>query len=301
MNLFSLLLITFIKNSKPGEYKVPADPESCRKLLLDNLKFIEERCYKAYGLVAWQNRDDVPGANKADSLFIDVMEHISADNYRVLREYKGKASLRRYLEVVICNKVVDIYRQKEGRSRASEEARKMGAAGVRLYELVNKKGLPIEEAHSVMSREAAFTGGIETLREMADRISSKMTASHSEVSFGTIPSYGQDPECGHACFNPLKGDSGQMAITDEAPGPERAFLEKEKETRMAAVMRELVQSLSTDERLMVRLKYIEGRSVNEISRAIGYTEKAIYKKMDRMLQKCRKMLLKKGIKSEDLL
>jgi len=112
------------------------DHEKYRSLLMDNLKFIEERCYRAYGICAGRYGENLTAVNKADSLVVEVMDHLSVDGYRVLRKYKGKSSLKRYLDAVICNKVIDIYRSREGRSRAADEARKMGDAGKRLLQLI---------------------------------------------------------------------------------------------------------------------------------------------------------------------
>lgn len=300
----ALVILTVLRNGHGSLSSTPADLEECRKLLFENLKFIEERCYKAYGLWAGNHADeDISGANKADSLLVEVMEHLSAGDFRVLREYKGRSSLRRYLEVVICNKVIDLYRSKEGRGRAADEARKMGEVGVRLYELVHQKGLPVEEAHIILKAENGFTGDLKTLEEMADRIGSKRVAAHREVLAGSHSLYDSEDEGGRrgSYLRVLKDDCGQITVPDDAPGPEAAFLNDEKEARKAAALKEVVRSLTPEERLMVKLRYVDGKDIRQISRAIGCTEKNTYRKLDSMLKRCRGMLFKKGLKTEDLL
>jgi RNA polymerase sigma factor (sigma-70 family) len=300
----ALIILTVLRNGHDNRCCTPADLEECRKLLFENLKFIEERCYKAYGLWTGNHTgEDISGANKADSLLVEVMEHLAAGDFRVLREYKGKSSLKRYLEVVICNKVVDLYRRKEGRGRAADEARRMGEVGIRLYELVHQKGLPVEEAHIILKAGSGYTGDLKTLEEMADRIGSKRVAAHKEVSEGALPLHGPDGESGRRTgyLRVLKDDCGQITIPDEAPDPELALLEDEKEGRKSAALKEIVQSLTPEERLMVKLKYVDGKEVRHIARAIGCTEKNTYRKLDNMLKRCRGMLFKKGLKTEDLL
>lgn len=278
--------------------------EACRALIAENIGFIEERCYRAYGIAASRyGAEDVPSANKADSLMVEVIEHLSADDYRVIREYRGKSSLKGYLNVVIANKVVDIYRGREGRSRATEEARKMGEAGVRLKELVFGRGLPVEEAHGILRSESLYAGDIETLRAMADRIGRRQVHAHREVSLDAPSPYsaegGPGPPGGY--LRVLTDEHGGLAAPDTAPGPEGEYIEKERDALRAAAIREVVGSLTPEERLMVRLRYVDGRGVKDVARAIRCTEKNAYRKLANMLERCKKMLLKKGVTTEEIL
>ncbi|MBI5191193.1 MAG: sigma-70 family RNA polymerase sigma factor [Nitrospirae bacterium] len=293
------------KREHNGSAPTPDELEACRALIAENLSFIEERCYKAYGLASSRyGGDDVPASNRADSLMVAVMEHLAADDFRVIREYKGRASIKGYLNVVIANKVVDIYRSREGRSRASEEARKYGEAGIRLYALVFTDGLPVEEAHAIIVREKLFSGDVETLRDMADRIGARRTHAHREVSLDA-PAPGPEDDGGGGqggyYMRVLSDESGRINAADGTPGPEGEYLDKEKEHIKAEALAEAVRSLDPEERLMVKLRYVDGKDVREVARAIGSTEKNTYRKLSNMLEKCRKALSRKGVKAEDLL
>lgn len=276
------------------------DPQRYRDLISENLKFVEERCYRAYGIAsARYGAQDVPLANRADALMVEVLDHLRADNYRVLREYKGRSSMKRYLEVVIANKVVDIYRRKEGRSRAADEARKMGDVGVRLYELVFETGLPVAEAHDLIAAETDYDGGVEALEEMAERIRAKRKRGHVEVPLGGYAHEGEEE--GRAALRVVKDDSGSLTVPDDSMGPERAFMENRRESASAKAIAELARLLSPEEKLMVKMRYNGGMKVKDIAAALGLTEKGAYRAFDSLLARCRKALSDMGFGPEDLL
>jgi RNA polymerase sigma factor (sigma-70 family) len=288
----------FILSSVFGGVKDPDDPENYAALIAENLGFIEDRCRRAYGIASrWQESENLPAANRADSLLVEVLDHLKADGFRVLREYKGRSSIRRYLEVVIANKVVDLYRAREGRSRAAEEARKLGDYGVRLYELVFMDGLPVEEAQRVMAAETGYAGGLERLEDMADRIRAKMTRSHVEVPIGRA----EPQEAGRPSLRVIKDDSGDIAVPDESLGPERVFDESRRHAARVSALREIASILTPQERLMAKMRFNGGMKVKDIAAALGINEKSAYRAFENMLARCKAVLQEKGLSAEDLL
>jgi len=290
--------VLFILTSIFGTKARPDDPGRYARLIADNLGFIEERCRRAYGIASrWQETENLSAANRADALIVEVLDHLKADGFRVLREYKGRSSIRRYLEVVIANKVVDLYRAREGRSRAAEEARRLGADAVRLYELVFIDGLPVEEAQHVMAAETGYAGGLDRLEEMAGRIRSRMTRAHHEVPLGRV-----EPEnAGRPGLRVIKDDSGDITVPDESLGPERAFDESRRLAAREEALREISSILTPQERLMAKMRFNGGMKIKEVAAAIGMTEKKAYRAFESMLARCRNVLQEKGLSAEDLL
>jgi len=288
----------FILSSIIGSRKEPDDPGRYARLIADNLGFIEERCRRAYGIAAhWQEAENLPAANRADALIVEVLDHLKADGFRVLREYKGRSSIRRYLEVVIANKVVDLYRAREGRSRAAEEARRMGPDAVRLYELVFMDGLPVEEAQHVMAAETGYAGGLDRLEDMAGRIRARMTRSHHEVPLGRV----EPEDAGRPSLRVIKDDTGNISVPDESLGPERAFIESHRLTAREVALREIASILTPEERLMAKMRFNGGMKIKDVAAALGMTEKKAYRAFESMLARCRKVLEEKGLSAEDLL
>jgi len=77
-------------------------------------------------------------------------------------------------------------------------------------------------------------------------------------------------------------------------------MEKEARRNKSKALSEVIESLSAEERLMVALRFVDGRSVKEVAGAIGHTEKNTYRKLAALMDKCRTMLKGKGVGPEDL-
>lgn len=158
-------------------------PEQCySRLITENLSYIEKQCHRAVarygrelhgaegkGFCAW----DISLENDADELLNELLDRLSADNFRALREFKGTAKITTYLTTIISNLIVDIIRSKKGRSRSRERAREFGTTGERLYELVMGRGYSLPEAHEHMKIAYQLEDGLEVLRTMLDRIAGR--------------------------------------------------------------------------------------------------------------------------------
>jgi hypothetical protein len=107
------------------------------RLITDNLAFIEKHCRRAVlrtmttgagapddGVAGSLSRDGIILDNQADELLNEVLDRLKADNFKALREFKGRAKLTTYITTIISNLIIDLARQKKGRSRARERAKR---------------------------------------------------------------------------------------------------------------------------------------------------------------------------------
>jgi DNA-directed RNA polymerase specialized sigma subunit len=72
------------------------------------------------------------------------------------------------------------------------------------------------------------------------------------------------------------------------------------------VLRSIITPLSGEERLLLRMRFPareeeQPKSVEQISHALGITQKAVYKRITRLMKKCRDNLLQQGVTVHDLL
>ena len=72
-----------------------------------------------------------------------------------------------------------------------------------------------------------------------------------------------------------------------ATNPEEIILEKER----AGELRQIIQTLSGDERMLLQLKYEHEASYKEISDVLGTSEEAARKRTERLLRKLRRLLV----------
>jgi DNA-directed RNA polymerase specialized sigma24 family protein len=105
----------FTKKSAPQTEDFP----DYARLIVDHLPYIEKQCRRAAESPG-NYRSDADVDNEADHLLTEVLDHLKADDFKVLRDFRGSSKLTTYLTAVISNLVVDIIRTRKGRSRAGE-------------------------------------------------------------------------------------------------------------------------------------------------------------------------------------
>ena len=92
------------------------------------------------------------------------------DGYAILRKFEGRSSLRTYHTVVIERLFLDYRISAWGKWRPSAEARRCGAAGVLLEQLLVRDGYSLDEACEVMKTNHAVTMPRSGLEELAGRL-----------------------------------------------------------------------------------------------------------------------------------
>jgi DNA-directed RNA polymerase specialized sigma24 family protein len=84
------------------------------------------------------------------------------------------------------------------------------------------------------------------------------------------------------------------------PGPDEEYIGRETEVRRKAALGEVLETLSSEERLMITLRFVDDRSVRDVALAIGHTEKNTYRKLRSLMDRCADMLRSKGIGPDDI-
>jgi RNA polymerase sigma factor (sigma-70 family) len=279
----------FSRKSQPAQ--APPDYAS---LIIDHLPYIERQCRRAA---------ESPGSHRsaddadieADHILTEVIDHLKADDFKALREFRGNAKLTTYLTTVISNLVVDIIRTRKGRSRAGERARELGQVAEQLHKLVYGLGYTLADAHGHMSLSHGIGESEDELREMLHRIRGRDGITHS-TTVGW-------PYQGREVF--VDGEV-EVIVPDPAKGAEELMIDSQREQRREQIIGALMEGLSGEERFILRLRFPateteSAKSIREIAALTGQTEKAMDNRLRRILMRCRETLLSNGLSMDDLI
>ena len=85
----------------------------------------------------------------------------------------------------------------------------------------------------------------------------------------------------------LVADRWRMKRTDDDPVPDELEDSEAKDVEQCAVLSQLVQGLPEEQKRIVRLRFVEQKSIKEIAQEIGKTEGAVKQLQFRALEKLR--------------
>ncbi|WP_250680063.1 sigma-70 family RNA polymerase sigma factor [Geomonas sp. Red32] len=264
-------------------------------LITGNLSYIEKQCRRA---VMGHGDGDVSQENEVDELLNEVLDRLRGDDFKALREFKGKAKLTTYITTIISNLIIDLVRSKKGRSRAKERAREMGPVAERLYELVYQGGCSLHEASAHLEHTHAIHEPLPSLQSMLDRMRGR------EKNLSVVA----DGEA--AWMVPGKAmvvdEAVEIVVTDPRKTAEATMISGQKESAARETVAGLLTDLSGEDRLILRLRFpddeeVEPKSVREIAQLLDLTEKSVDARVRRMLLRFKETLLSRGLKASDFL
>jgi RNA polymerase sigma factor (sigma-70 family) len=263
-----------------------------QEIINDNIPFIERQCHRVCGLYKKKTpsispfRDDSSDITAqsmhvssideidADTLFNEVLDRLTSNSYKVLREFENRSKLTTFLTTVITHLIIDIKRKNEGRNRAKDRAKAMGPVGEKLYDLVLIKGYPVEEAFDFVNRTDGITETLEEIETMVEKIRGRQT-SHPQPGTGV-----------------------------EKRTPEVNLGKKQRTELNKKVLNEVLSELNNEERFIIRMRFPlsddeEPKNLSEIAKILRITEKAVDSRIRRVLTKFKEKMLKYGLSIED--
>ena len=276
------------------------DVATCKRLLSEQIDYITKVCEKAAGQADAAYVQALAGEGghgylveragrlDKDELFVHVLDHLQEDDYRRLREFKGNSSITTYLTAIISRLVVDIVRSRTGRNRAKERAERFGELGLRTYELVIQRGHSIAEVVDILQTNHGIAATEAQLQSMLDEMQGRKPRHQSDAESETAWS-----------------DSGEL-VSIQRSTPEQKVSEKEQERRRREILKQVLDSMSGEEKLIIRLRFPldEEKDPLEpvaIAKMLGITPQEVERRTRRILTSCRELLLKQGISLDALL
>jgi RNA polymerase sigma factor (sigma-70 family) len=267
-----------------------------QRLIGSHFSFIEKRCWQ----VVQSRRNPSSGhplkiENEVLELCNRVLDKLKQNDYQILRQFQGKAKLTTYLTAIIANQSVDLIRKYRGRDRQKERAKKLGKLGEQIYQLALVDNLSPEEIHMQVSESGPNKLTVADIDEMIALIRGKRYPGNPEPAPGGAVKEG-------AAIN----GNGQPVVVDDKKNPEELMVEHNGHTKVKGVVEGLLHGLSGEERMILRLRFParEGDSpcsIVEIAETLGISAKATYKKISRLLHRCKKKLEKEGVRFHDFI
>jgi DNA-directed RNA polymerase specialized sigma24 family protein len=222
----------------------------------------------------------------AEEAALYVIDMLEKDDWKILRNFRGGARLQTYFSTVVYNLLEDFSRKRFGRVRPPPWLKKLGGVWLMLYQLLCLQRLSYLEATGQAADRYQHLPS-DQIENIADRI------------------LGQIPSCGSPQYlqESLENHEQHSAPHGSA---EKAAEEKEREVLFACLHDQffgappgrstgrLVSSLadcrielSGEERLLLKLRHMEGLSVSEAGKKLGLNRFQAHGKLRRLYQRIR--------------
>jgi RNA polymerase sigma factor (sigma-70 family) len=244
------------------------------ELFLENLPLIDD-------IVRFVCRRNHLHGPEAEDFSSAVKLKLLEDDYAVLRKFSGTTSLRAYLAVVIHRWLLDDRIARWGKWRPSAEARRRGELALRLETLLYRDGLSVEAASRRLIDEEKWPtdrGQIEELRlALPVRCRAREVAGSGDFSDWPAP-------------DSARADQGM-----ERREAQRAFDDA------VARMRTVIERLNVEDRAILRLRFDQGLTVQQLAPLLSLDAKPLYRRIERLLTTLRRELESQGVRAQDLL
>jgi len=217
-------------------------------------EFLERYSGLIYHVVLSFDRDP----DRSGNCYLFVCEQLSRNDFRRLRKFDagGAASFPTWLCAVARNLCLDWHRKERGRYRVFGSVARRSAADQMLFELVFRQGLSVEEAREELSRRRiglSFAQVEAKVNELRRCVTSRQLWLLSSGK-GVAEAIDSGEEGAH-----------EIDQADPAPDPEAVAVLRETHARVSAAL----GSLSDSDRLVVRLRYQEGLTLEQVARLVG--------------------------------
>jgi len=239
---------------------------------LDNLSLIDRATAfvsRKYGL---------SGAD-AEDFASTVRLKLLEDDYAVLRKFEHKCSLPTYLTIVITRHYLDQKIHEWGKWRPSMRARQGGDAAIYLERLVSRDGLGVTEASTIVRQKYTELDS-RALDALAGSIVVRQPRRASKVE-----------------------RTEEMREPASEASAETELLSGELEAaarRASAVLSRELDRLPPEDRLIMKLRFIDAMKVSTMARLLHADQKQLYRRIDRLVAALREALLAAGVAMSDI-
>lgn len=194
------------------------------------------------------------------------------NDYAVLRQHEGRSALSTYLFVVVQRCYFAYRDQQSGRWRPSAEASRLGETAIALEQLMHRDQWTFSEAaERLLGRDQQLT------RTEIERIYSRLP--------DRPPRYRTD---GETALNFIaSNDAADERLVDRELMATAA--------RIRSALAEVLEDTGTDERTILRLRFVEGVRPAEIARMLNTDVARVYKRLELLLRRLRRAFQAAGI------
>jgi RNA polymerase sigma factor (sigma-70 family) len=205
-----------------------------------------------------------------------VLLKLIDNDYRILRSFRGKSSLRTYLMTVVQRQFLDYRIEVWGKWRPSAESRRLGKWAEELDRLLFRDGHSLDAAVEILQAKGAEVSRDELLA-MAQRIPVRVR-----------------PRC--------EGEQGLDQILVDGAVDERV-VERERRLALRRVRGDLAKvfrELPPQDRLILKMRYLDGCTIREIAEALQLEARRLYRRVEGCLKRLRASLERHGVTRQDV-
>jgi RNA polymerase sigma factor (sigma-70 family) len=244
---------------------------SSRELFEANLAIIERAIAAvcANGFLRGADAEDFGSSSK-----LQLLENDCA----ILRKWEGRSSFATYITIVIRRLLVD-QRRAGGRFYASAAAQREGDAAVMLERLIARDGRSIGEAVEIVRTAHPNV--------TAEQLSSIAAGFPERAPRARMVAMGSE-------------DADRFVAAESADANVEAFDRARRSAHASRIVRDAMQSLTAEDRLILRLRFGKGSSIADIARALALPQRPLYRRIETILAVLRSAIEHEGFDSASI-
>jgi len=243
-----------------------------------NLEELYHKCIEVLPpILRGLGRDRRLSPEEVEDLRSEIQVKLLEDDYRALRQWDNRSSLKVYLATVVSNLWHDRVRGAKGKILASAVAKRLGPAAQELEVLLGRQGLKLDEAYQAI--RPRFPG---LTREEAEEIAAQLKLRPGRR---------------------FESEEVVARLPDQEPAGDERLERREKlvEKRKAlTLMGQRLSELPEEDRMLLVRAHAEGVKFSRIARSLGLDQRSLYRRNERLIAKLRTDLEEAGIRWEDL-
>lgn len=196
------------------------------------------------------------------------------DDYRRIRQFRGESRLETYLNVVVQRLFLDFRAERWGKWRPSARARALGKPAVLVERLLYRDGLLRNEILQTLGQHGVH-----------------LEPDDFEALVQEIP------------YRPRRHQVGGESLPEASEAFDGGDLSDGERSIMAqkveAALRSALCGLTAEDRVILKLRFLDRCTVKEIATALGVTERPLYSRLQRLFRRLREALEKQGVHRDE--
>ncbi|HEX6100460.1 MAG TPA: sigma-70 family RNA polymerase sigma factor [Thermoanaerobaculia bacterium] len=213
-------------------------------------------------------------ADESEEFVQVVRVKLFENDYAIIRKFEGRSRISTYLTTVILHLFQQWRVEQWGKWRPCAKARALGEKAIALERMVNRDGFTFPEAVMALAQRHPQSFSVEEL----------------EAIYIRLPLRKPRPV--------LLSDESVLAELPSEDSPEERMRAGEREIGLrsaAACLDRAIGDFSPEDRLILQLRFWNGRKVPEIARILGLEPKTVYTRLERLFKVLRRALEYAGI------
>ena len=220
-------------------------------------EFLTEYASVIYQVVRHLESD----SDDAADCFQFVCERLIDQRAKRLRKFRGEgpAMFTTWLRAIVRNLCVDWHRKQFGRHRPFSSISRLPAFDQEVFRMVYERAVPPEECLEILAADFPNTT-IHQINESRNRIEGVLTSNQRWL----LSQRAANPN-GRAIINLEQSVDLLHEVRDSRADPEAVAIENERKRKLETA----IKTLSTSERLIIRLRFEEGVTLDKTAELLG--------------------------------